>query len=175
MWHWLHQQKNPLPISSSSRRKCTTVDSGCLFPRKQMNFDCRKFYSSQEILKIKLVNCLIYIVCTVQKNFQSPIVLLSFEGKIDSISCKLERKYGQLYDGSQEGKKKWPQRRYMAERNLKISSGICPAPCVLCQCTVVFAWKCRLFCLWAYGQCCIYYIYHVEFHFRFRNLVSFPV
>ena len=25
------------------------------------------------------------------------------------------------------------------------------------------------------GQCCVCYIYHVEFHFRFRCLVSFPV
>ena len=34
-----------------------------------------------------------------------------------------------------------------AKRNLEISSRICPAPCVLCQCTIVFAWKCHLFCL----------------------------
>ena len=41
---------------------------------------------------------------------------------------------------------------------LKITqSGICPAPCVLSQCTVV------------------YRIYHVEFYFRFSRLVSFPV
>ena len=39
----------------------------------------------------------------------------------------------------------------------------------------VYAWKCRLFCLCAYGQCRVYYIYHVKFHFRFRRLVSFPV
>ena len=72
-------------------------------------------------------------------------------------------------------KEKWRQRWYMAERNLEISSGICPVPCVLCQCTFVFAWKCCLFCLPAYGWCCVCYIYHVEFHFRFRCLVSFPV
>ena len=36
-------------------------------------------------------------------------------------------------------KKKWPQRRYRAERNLEIFSGIFPAPCVLRQCAVVFA------------------------------------
>ena len=71
--------------------------------------------------------------------------------------------------------KKWLQRRYMAERNLQISSGICPATDVPRHCTVVFAWKCRLFCLCAYGQCRVYCIYHVEFHFRFRRLVSFPV
>ena len=35
--------------------------------------------------------------------------------------------------------------------------------------------KCRLFCLCAHGQCRIYYIYHVEFHFWFKCLVSFPV
>ena len=29
---------------------------------------------------------------------------------------------------------------------------ICPAPYVLCQCTVVFAWKCHLFCLCAHGK-----------------------
>ena len=38
-------------------------------------------------------------------------------------------------------------------------SGICPAPCVLRQCTVVFAWKCRLFCLCAYVQCLVCYIF----------------
>ena len=51
-------------------------------------------------------------------------------------------------------------------------SGICPAPCVLCLFTVVFAWKCRLFCLCRHGQCRVHYIYHVEFHFWFRHLVS---
>ena len=35
--------------------------------------------------------------------------------------------------------KKWPQRRYMAEQNLEISSRICQVPCVLCQCTVLFS------------------------------------
>ena len=40
---------------------------------------------------------------------------------------------------------------------------------------VVFAWKFRLFCLWAHGQCHVYYVYQVEFHFRFRRMVSFPV
>ena len=54
-------------------------------------------------------------------------------------------------------------------------SGICPAPCALCQCTVVFAWKCCLCCLCAHVQCRVCYIYHVEFHFRFRFLLSFPV
>ena len=43
---------------------------------------------------------------------------------------------------------------------------------VLHQYTVVFAWKCRLFCLCAHGQCRIHHIYHVEFnfwyHFRFN-------
>ena len=55
------------------------------------------------------------------------------------------------------------------------SLAVCPAPCVLRQCTVVLAWKCRLFCLCAYGQCRVYYISHVEFHFRFGCLVLFPV
>ena len=32
-----------------------------------------------------------------------------------------------------------------------------------------------LFCLWAHGQCRIYYIYHVECHFRFKHMISFPV
>ena len=40
-------------------------------------------------------------------------------------------------------------------------------PCVLRQCTVVFAWKCCLFCL-----CNAAY---VEFHFQLRCLVSFLV
>ena len=35
--------------------------------------------------------------------------------------------------------------------------------------------KCRLFCLCVHVQCRVYYIYHVEFHFRFRHLLSFPV
>ena len=30
------------------------------------------------------------------------------------------------------------------------------------------------FSLCAHGQCRVYYIYHVEFHFMFRSLVSFP-
>ena len=38
-----------------------------------------------------------------------------------------------------------------------------------------FAWKCRLFCLCAHVQCRVWYIYHVEFHFRFRHPLSFPV
>ena len=52
-------------------------------------------------------------------------------------------------------------------------SGICPAPCMLCQSTVVFAWKCHFFCFCAHVQCRLCYIYHVEIHFRFRHLVSF--
>ena len=52
---------------------------------------------------------------------------------------------------------------------------ICSAPCVHRQCTVVFAWKCCLFCLCAHGQCRVHHIYHVEIHFRFRRLVSFLV
>ena len=31
---------------------------------------------------------------------------------------------------------------------------------------VVFKWKCYLFCLFVHGQCRVYYIYHVEFHFQ---------
>merc|ERR1711954_60653 len=31
------------------------------------------------------------------------------------------------------------------------------------------------FCLCAHVQCRVCYIYHVEFHFRFRHLLSFPV
>ena len=58
---------------------------------------------------------------------------------------------------------------------LEAQVGICPAPCVLRQFTVVFAWKCRLLCLCAHGQCLVHHIYHVEFHFRFRHLLSFPV
>ena len=33
----------------------------------------------------------------------------------------------------------------------------------------------RLFCLCTHVQCRVCYIYHVEFHFRFRGLLSFPV
>ena len=33
----------------------------------------------------------------------------------------------------------------------------------------------RLFCLCAHVQCRVCYVYHVEFHFRFRRLVTFPV
>ena len=55
------------------------------------------------------------------------------------------------------------------------SLAVCPAPCVLCQCTVIFAGKCRLFCLCAHEQCHVCYIYHVEFHFWFRRLVLFTV
>ena len=51
---------------------------------------------------------------------------------------------------------------------------ICSAPCVHRTCTVVFVWKCCLFCLCAHGQCRVHHIYHVEFHFWFRCLVSFP-
>ena len=40
---------------------------------------------------------------------------------------------------------------------------------------VVFAWKCRLFCLCSHGQCRVYYIYHVEFHFQFGHLITYPV
>ena len=76
----------------------------------------------------------------------------------------VQKKRGTLWE-------KWPQRRYMVERNLKISGRICPAPCVLCQCTVVFTWKCCLFYLCAHGKC---HVHHVEFHFRFKWLVSFP-
>ena len=54
-------------------------------------------------------------------------------------------------------------------------SGICPAPCVHRQSTVIFAWKYRIFCLCAHVQCHICYIFHVEFHFRFRRLLSFTV
>ena len=46
-------------------------------------------------------------------------------------------------------------------------SGMCPAPCVLNQCTVVFA---CLFCLCVQGQWRIYYIYPVEFHFWFGSM-----
>ena len=42
--------------------------------------------------------------------------------------------------------------------------GMCPAPGVLRQCTVVFPWK-----------CCVYHIYHVEFLFQFGRLVLFRV
>ena len=48
--------------------------------------------------------------------------------------------------------------------------------CAMCDsCTVVFVLKCRLFCLCVHGQCRVYYIYHVEFHFWLRHLVWFPV
>ena len=46
--------------------------------------------------------------------------------------------------------------------------GICSAPCVLRQYTVVFRWKCRLFYLCVPGQCRVYHIYYGEFHFRFE-------
>ena len=51
----------------------------------------------------------------------------------------------------------------------------CPPPCVLRQCTVVFEWKCCLFCLCAHGQCRVYHIYHVEFHFQFGHQITFLV
>ena len=35
----------------------------------------------------------------------------------------------------------------------------CPGPCVLCQYTVVFAWKRRIFCLCVHEQCRIYIIF----------------
>ena len=43
---------------------------------------------------------------------------------------------------------------------------------MLRQCTVVFAWKCRLFCLCVHVQFRVCYIYHVEFHFRFTHRVD---
>ena len=53
----------------------------------------------------------------------------------------------------------------MAEQNLEIFSGICPAPCVLHQYTVVFARKCRLSCCACVGNAAyIISIYHVEFY-----------
>ena len=60
-------------------------------------------------------------------------------------------------------------------------SGICLAPRVLCQCTVVFAWKCRLFCLCVPGQCRIIIFIMLNsisgldawYHFRFN--VSYGV
>ena len=58
---------------------------------------------------------------------------------------------------------------------LEAQWGICSAQCVLRQYTVIFAWKCCLFCQCVPGQCRVYHICHVEFHFRFRRLVSFPV
>ena len=39
-------------------------------------------------------------------------------------------------------------------------------------CTSRLFMKCRLFCLWAHEQCRVYYIYHVEFHFQFGQLIS---
>ena len=42
-------------------------------------------------------------------------------------------------------------------------------------CTSRLCMKIRLFCLFAHGQCRVYYIYHVEFHFRFEHLITFPV
>ena len=53
-----------------------------------------------------------------------------------------------------------------------MSSPVCASSM---YCTVAFAWKCRLFCLCTHVQCHVCYIYHVEFNFRFRCLVSFPV
>ena len=43
--------------------------------------------------------------------------------------------------------------------------------CALVVCT----WKCRFFCLCAHRQCRVYYIYHVEFHFRFELRITFPI
>ena len=40
---------------------------------------------------------------------------------------------------------------------------------------VVFAWKCRLFCLCVHVQCRVCYIYHVDFQFRFGHLTTFLV
>ena len=47
---------------------------------------------------------------------------------------------------------KYTYRRMELKKKIP-QSGICPAPCVLCQCTVVFAWKCHRLCLCAHGQC----------------------
>ena len=58
---------------------------------------------------------------------------------------------------------------------LEAQCGTFSAPCLLHQYTVAFEWKCRLFCLCVPGQCRVHHIYYVEFHFRFRRLVSFPV
>ena len=68
-------------------------------------------------------------------------------------------------------------------------SGICPAPCGLRQCTSPLPplqYICKamhkssmhenvIFSLCAHGQCHVYYIYHVEFHFRFGHLITFRV
>ena len=40
----------------------------------------------------------------------------------------------------------------VASKKKILQSKICPAPRVLCQCTVNFAWKFCLFCLCAHGQ-----------------------
>ena len=57
--------------------------------------------------------------------------------------------------------------------------GICPVPCVLCQCTVVFAFKCRLFPLCAHGPCRMYIIFilwnsisGLEAWYHFRSNIS---
>ena len=68
--------------------------------------------------------------------------------------------------------KKWPQRRYMAERHLEIFSRICPAPCMLRPCTVVSAWKCRLFYFFAHGQCRVYLSCGVPFPFWTPDNIS---
>ena len=44
-----------------------------------------------------------------------------------------------------------------------LQSRKCPVQRVLCQCTIVFVWKCRRVCLSVHGQYRVYYIYHVEF------------
>ena len=64
------------------------------------------------------------------------------------------------------GQKKIPQSR------------ICPAPCVLRRCTVVFVWKCRHFCSCTHGQDNAAYIIFIMwnyisgldawYHFRFN-------
>ena len=103
--------------------------------------------------------------------------LLSFNWQVVILHIRMKKS---AFQSTQTGKQECASVRhikpYMGLQKREIpQSGICPAPCVPCLFTVVFAWKCCLFCLCAHGQCRIYYIYHVEFHFRFRHLVSFPV
>ena len=42
-------------------------------------------------------------------------------------------------------------------------------------CTRCLCMKMSSVCLFAHGQCRVYYIYHVEFHFRCEHLITFPV
>ena len=122
-------------------------------------------YTGQRWLSLEM------LLGTYIDTLRSSVRKINLHGRPNSVGSQHHLGNSQLY------KKFWipiPMQISKRNKNKKIpQSGICPAPCMLRQCTVVFAWKCRLFYSCAYGQCRVYYIYHVEFHFRFRVLESF--